>query len=650
MTSDRIWIAGTSVKMRKMLLLHWGSFFHRQARSRGGDWDKGERRMNHRMRVAVSCFLILMGSLETRAQNDFLDASWGDAELDPIMDKTLRLHLAPSTDGLTAAEKKAVESLLQVGQIFHELYLDSRHPEALFVRSELGRLDQQGVAPARTKNLRDLYRMMRGPIATTLENKREAFLPVGEEVPGRNVYPPGITKDGFDSFLVAHPDRAASLLHLRSVVREANRANAGNDLAVLDRYPVLDRLHQGLRSQLEAVHDNSSGWQYYAVPYSVAYADRILEAYGLLNDAAEAIEGEDAAFGRYLRLRARDLLTDDYEAGDAAWVTGQFTGNLNLLAGSYETYDDKLYGVKSFFAFTILLRDHERSAELASATASIQEIEDALPYESERRVRENIPVGVYNILADFAQSRGTNTATILPNESHLSRQYGRTILLRANIMTNPQLFSIGLDQFKAATEPAHHDELIAEGNFYRTLWHEIGHYLGVLQTADGRELDDALQETADLFEELKSDLVSLLAAKMLHEKGIHSDTRLRAIYAGGIKRVLQKNRPRRTQAYGTMQLMQWNWYLDKGLLEFDSGSGRMTIDYSQYDDAVTGLLQEVLAIQLSGDRDRANAFIDQWAIWDDEVHGVVAANIRSAVRYRYRLVTYEILDGESSGE
>ena len=35
-------------------------------------------------------------------------------------------------------------------------------------------------------------------------------------------------------------------------------------------------------------------------------------------------------------------------------------------------------------------------------------------------IREDIPVGVYDVIADFGQSRGGNTASILPNEA-LSR-------------------------------------------------------------------------------------------------------------------------------------------------------------------------------------------------------------------------------------
>src|SRR6187401_1109417 len=110
---------------------------------------------------------------------------------------------------------------------------------------------------------------------------------------------------------------------------------------------------------------------------------------------------------------ARDLLSNDYESGDASWVTGHF-GRLNAQIGSFETYDDALYGVKAFHSMSLLLRDEKATAALASRLGSLQEIEDALPYPpgaAPKRVRGTIPVGVYEIIADFGQARGTNTAT-----------------------------------------------------------------------------------------------------------------------------------------------------------------------------------------------------------------------------------------------
>ena len=563
------------------------------------------------------------------ATHDFFDGAWNDDVAAPILDKTMRLHLAFGEDQLTAGEQAAVGELLAAGARLHSLYLGQRHPQARAAEAALMS------APER-QALNELFWIMKGPIATTLDNQRRAFLNVDEEAPARNVYPAGVDRDTMDAFLEANPGKRDELLHLRAVVKAATPENIRAALDVFDERPALDVLHPGLRDAIE----NAQG--YFALPYSLAYADDIFFIHDRLIAAAAHVENDDISFARFLRLRARDLLADDYDGGDASWVTGDFTGNLNAQIGSYETYDDALYGVKSFFSLSLLQRDKVKSDELAAAIGDIQTLEDALPYSATKKVRADIPVGVYNVIADFGQSRGTNTATILPNEGHLSRQYGRTILIRSNILTNRQIFAETEGAFNAATVAAHHGDFALDGNFYRTLWHEVGHYLGPDQTSTGGDIDAALQDSADLMEEMKADLVSLFSAPRLHEAGFYTDEQLRAIYAGGIRRVLQKNQPRREQAYQTMQLIQWNWFLDKGLLRFEDGA--LAIDYDRYPDAVSSLLAEVIDLQYRGDRDTANAFVDAWTNWDEALHGVIAESMKAAEGSRYRLVTYEALE------
>jgi hypothetical protein len=549
----------------------------------------------------------------------------------PILARTQRLHLSPDLSALTPGERAAVDELLQAGARLHRLYMHQRHPDALAAADYLAAHPELAAE-------RELFRLNSGPIATTLDNTRAPILSVSPETPTRNIYPAGITRATMDAYLDANPARRGELLDSRSVVWAATPENRRRALDVLDRHAALDTLHPGLRERLRTAD------AYLAIPYSVAYAEDILFVYARLHAAADHVEGGDPAFARYLRLRARDLLADDYEGGDAAWVTGDFTGNLNAQIGSYETYDDALYGVKTFFSLSLLVRDRARSDELQAALADIQTVENALPYAHHREVKSDIPVGVYNIIADFGQARGANTATILPNDAWLARQYGRTILMRGNILLNEALFAETHRAFTAAMIPSQADHLTAEGGFYRTLWHEIGHYLGVDQTADGRDLDAALEDTSALYEEMKADLVSLTAARILRQNGRLTEAQLRAIYAGGIRRVLQKNRPRREQPYGMMQLMQWNYFLDRGVLRFSDG--RLSIDYARYPAAVEALLREVLAIQRAGDRARANAFIDRWSAWSPDLHDVIARNMRESERTRFTLVTYEAIDGE----
>ena len=264
----------------------------------------------------VLCSLSLMPATKINAQT--LPAGyWPPEKSQPLIDKTQTIRLAPDISHLTTGEKAAVAKLIEVGKIFQELYEQQRHPEATRAYRDLLQLDKRlGSRPA-TENLLTLYRLFQGPIATTLENRREPFLPVEGVQPGKSVYPWGVKKEEIDAFLTAHPEKRDAVLDLRTVVRRATPINAQKDLATLRTYPALDTLHPGLKAELTRLsrgpaRGGNAG--FYAVPYSVAYAPELTRAHDLLHEAADAVQGDDDEFARYLRNRARDLLTDDYTA------------------------------------------------------------------------------------------------------------------------------------------------------------------------------------------------------------------------------------------------------------------------------------------------------------------------------------------------
>jgi hypothetical protein len=565
--------------------------------------------------------------------------AWSPAQAQAILAKTQTTRLAPNLSHLTAGERQAVAKLLQVGEIFQNLYEQQRHRSALQARTGLAR-----ARDPHSQDLMKLYRLNQGPIATTLENKRGPFLAVEAAPPGKNVYPWGITETEINAYAAAHPEERGPLTHLRHVVRRADAATVKRDLATLAKYPALDTLHPGLKARLQRLARAPNAKALYGLPYSVAYADDMIRSHALLNEAADAVERDDPEFARYLRNRGRDLLTDDYEAGDAAWLKGNFK-NLNAQIGAYETYDDELFGTRAFYGLSLLAERTQEGAALRQAMQGMQELEDSLPIDRHKKVIESIPVGVYDVIADFGQTRGGNTATNLPNEPYLAERYGSIILLRANIMRDPAIFGGTSDVWRAAMAPGFADHLTADANFYRTLWHEVGHYLGPDKTRDNREFDAALGADASLLEEMKADLVSLFVSKELNRRKYFTDAQLRGQYASGILRVLQNNKPRREQPYNMMQLMQWNWFLDKDVLAFDPASARLSINYDRYHNAVRDLLKEVLALQDRGDKAAATAFIDRWSKWDDNLHGRIAANIRANQRYRFRLFEYAATEG-----
>lgn len=568
------------------------------------------------------------------------DGYWGLEQSQPILDATLRMTLNPDLSHLSSTEFQALEELLAAGRIMQTLYEDQLHRGAAKAKAELERLHAASGGSTETQNLLDLFYLSNGPIATTLDNVRSPILPTDAEQPGKNVYPFGLTRAEIDQFLADRPEKAADIRDLRSVVRRSTADNIAADIARLDAHPAVDALHDGLRARLAAEPTGED--MFYAVPYALAYAAELGQARRHLVAAARLSQVDSPDFAAYLENRARDLLSGNYESGDASWVSGEFA-NLNMQIGSYETYDDSLLGAKAFFGASVLARDVARSDALAEAMAGLQSIEDSLPYDKNKEVRSRIPVGVYRVVADFGQARGANTATILPNDAAYARKYGRTILIRYNILSKPELVANRKKLYDAVVHANFRSDLTGEGSFNRTLWHEVGHYLGADTTADGQRLSDAFRDKADLLEELKSDLVSLFAAPALLAAGYYDEAGLRAHYADGILRSLKDVQPRPDQPYGVMQLMQFNFFMELGLLELDGESGTLLIHYDRYHDVITQMLQQLLQIHYGGDYAQAIEFIGRWNYWDDQLHGRLAEQMKAAGIYRRTMVRYYAL-------
>jgi hypothetical protein len=216
-------------------------------------------------------------------------------------------------------------------------------------------------------------------------------------------------------------------------------------------------------------------------------------------------------------------------------------------------------------------------------------------------------------------------------------------MIRANILQHPDLFAQEHARWAAVVAPAHRDEFSLDGELYDALWHEIGHYLGVDRSRDGRDLRSALEEDADVLEEMKADVTALFVAEALRAQGYYDAGKLRALYASGIRRALVDNRPRRDQVYETMMLMQWNFFLDQGLLAFDRASGTVGIRYEKFHGVIASLLAQILALQSRGDRRAADDFIARYTRWDEDLHGVIARKLREAAGYRYTVFSFGAL-------
>lgn len=593
--------------------------------------------------VSLVLALALLSNALAQARLDSAELPpgyWPLAKSQTVIDKTKIIQIAPDVSRLSEGERKAVAKLVDVGRIFRQINEEQRHPQALASYAALLELDRQLGSTAATKNLLTLFALNRGPIATTLANEREPFLPVDAWPPGKNVYPWNITKDEVEAFLRAHPKRRDAILAARTVVRRAEAANLQRDLSKLAQFPALATLHPTLAETLQRMLSAPDRNTLYAVPYAVAYADQLMRAYFLLFEAADAVQEDDRDFAGFLRNRARDLLTNDNESGDAAWVTGQFK-NLNAVIGAYEVYSDELFAAKAFFTLVVLIQRVEETNAVRLAMKSLQVLEESLPYAPHRRVKESIPFGIYDVIFGFGDNASTG-AEILPNEGDHKRRYGSRILLRSNVIGNADAF-LNQSSGWAAVAPAHAADLTPEGNGMLYLWHEIGHYLGVERTRDGREVGVALAEDGPLLEEMKAELVAGFLGRTLRQQGYYTDRQLRALYATMIDATLLNEKPRRDQTYASGWLIEWNYFLENGLLSFDRASSTLSIDYVRYHDVVSSLLAIVFELQSSGDKAASERFIRRYSTWDEDLHGVIAQKRRDAEQFRFTHYEFDIL-------
>lgn len=554
---------------------------------------------------------------------------WRTERTRPILDKVLEVTFEVNLDGLGDGERGAIAELVAASRLLQQLAEDTEHRQALGARRRLGELHERLGRPAATADLIRLYEISQGPIATTLDNELQPFLPVDRWVPGRNVYPWGIAADEVRAFVEARPDRRAEILGIHTVVRRTTPQALRRDLATLRRRRELDALHPGLRDRLEGLVAAPDSEPFYAVPYSVAWPARILAISRHVWRAATAVEPDDPDFAAFLRQRSRDLLTDDNEAGDAAWVRGSFR-ELDAVVGAYDVYDDDLFGAKAFFGLTIMRREPGASAELRARLGHLQAIEDALPIDRHRTVTTDVRVGSYDVISAVGQGMGV-LAEILPDDADLIRKYGRKIILRHNYAVAPAMFERVHARWRAAMAPVHHDELTAAGNFRETTWHEVGHYLGPDTDRSGRTFEVTLGEDAPLFEELKSELLSVFASLWLQRAGEFTQAEARQVIASSVMAGLRPVRPRRSEPYALLYLMELNYFLDGGLLRIEADG--VHLDYDRAPEVYESMLREVLAIMDHGSRKESNPFIERYSTWDER-HERIAANVRASERYR----------------
>jgi hypothetical protein len=238
-----------------------------------------------------------------------------------------RVQMPYDPSGLDARQRQLVDKLAAASRYMELIYWQQSDPEAL-----------------------KLYRSTKDPqlkrllaingARFDLIDQNKPFVGTQPIPPGRNLYPPGLTRAEIEAYVKAHPAEKAAIYSPYTVLRW-------------------------------------NGKKLDAIPYHVEFKQYLEPAANLLREAAD-LSTSDPAFARFLGSRAAALLNDDYYPSDLLWVD-LHNPKIDVIFAPYETYLDDLLGVKTSYSSAILIRNEAESQKLSMYQKYVPDIQDALP-------------------------------------------------------------------------------------------------------------------------------------------------------------------------------------------------------------------------------------------------------------------------------
>ncbi len=468
------------------------------------------------------------------------------------------------SSGLSARERQLVDKLVEACRLLDDVYWRQS--------------DRAGLELLKTSRDPQLKRMLTimGSRWDLIDENRP-FTGNQPMPPGHELYPHDLTRAALESYAAQHTAEKAALYDSFTVVKRAN-----------------GRLT--------------------TTPYYEEYREFIQPMAQALRDAAAL--SDDAAFASFLRLRADALLTDDYYKSDLAWLDLK-DPKFDVIFAPYETYLDDLAGVKTSYGASVLIRNDEESRKLAIYQKYVPDIQDALPIDAADRPSKRGHLSPMEVMdapfrAGDLRYGYQAVADNLPNDPRIHQEKGSKKIFFKNFM-DARVTTIILPVAQKLMPPAQAAKATAKGYMASTLLHEISHGLGpAFARIAGKQVDirEAIGPAYSGLEEAKADVAGMFGLKWLVDHGALPKERLEEYYASYVAGIFRTLRFGTGEAHGRAEMMEFNYLLENRALSY--GGGRYTIDYARMPATLAALAHELLVIEATGDRARAEAWFAKY--------------------------------------
>ncbi len=499
-------------------------------------------------------------------------------DLDQRLAKFRRVQMPFRTAGLTLREQKMVRKLVEACGYLESIYWRQSDPEGLTLYQSL-----TGSTNPRDRKLRRLLWINAGRFDFTDDNK--PFVGTDAAPPGRGLYPPRLTHPDVEQYVSKHPEQKA---------------------AIYDQFTIVRWHDSGLET----------------LPYHIAYRPFLEPAAKALRAAAEL--SDDAAFAKFLRLRADALLSDDYFASDLAWLDLK-NPKVDIIFAPYETYLDGLLGVKGSYGAAVLIRNERESKKVELFQKYVSEIQDALPLAAEDRPSKRgleSPMEVMD--SPFRTGDMTHgyqaVADNLPNDPRVHEEKGSKKLFFKNFM-DARVNYVVLPLARKLMEPQQAANVTAEGYLVGSIMHEMSHGLGptFARTAAGKvRIREAIGSQYSALEESKADATGMFALKWLVDHDVLPKEKLAEYYCSYVGDLFRAVRFGTAEAHGQAEMMEFNYLSEHGAIRRNA-NGRYEIDYEKIPGAFADLAKELLETEATGDRQRAENWFAKYGQMPEEL-------------------------------
>ncbi|MBN2104098.1 peptidase [bacterium] len=475
-------------------------------------------------------------------------------------------------------EIQVIKLLVKASRIIDRIFLIQVYEKNLDILNTL----EQSDCP-HSEEYVELFKIMFGPWNRIDDNR--PFIGKVKKPDGANYYPMDMGKNEFTAWVKKHPEEKESFESNFTMIRQRD-----NILT--------------------------------AIPYSEFFKNEIQQVVSYLRQAAELTS--DLSLSTYLKSRADGLLNNDYYQSDKDWM--DLAGDIEVVIGPYEVYEDNLFGYKAAFESFICVVDHEESKKLEQIANYLIRLEEALPIDETYERGTSSPIKVVNLLYSAGDTKaGIQTSAFnLPNDERVRNEKGSKKVMLKNVM-RAKFDQCWIPIVEKALSPETLDDVSFDAYFTHVVMHEVSHGLGPgnielngVQTTVNREL----KELYPTIEEAKADVLGMYNTQLLIDWDVFPEELEETLYASNLGGMFRSIRFGIDSAHGGGVAIQLNTYLDAGACTVDQ-EGRFTVDVRKMKTAVKNLARDLLIIQANGDYEAAEALIDQYRIIRPETQAVI---------------------------